>query len=77
MPRQKAYQGLEWLDSVLATRRYVAGDVYTIADVTALVAVDFTSFPSIEVKLDLHHLKRWHDEVSRRSSPKRSVPRYF
>jgi hypothetical protein len=25
---QKAYQGLEWLDSVLATRRYFAGGVY-------------------------------------------------
>jgi len=68
MPRQKAYQGLEWLDSVLATRRYVAGDVYAIADITALIDVDFTSFPAIEVKLDLHHLRRRHDEVSRRSS---------
>jgi hypothetical protein len=32
--------------------------------------VDFTSFPAIEVKPDLHHLKRWHGEVSRRSSAK-------
>jgi glutathione S-transferase len=66
--RQRAYQGLEWLDSVLATRCYVAGEVYTIADITALVAVDFTCFPSIEVKPDHHHLKRWHAEVSGRPS---------
>jgi glutathione S-transferase len=66
--RQRAYQGLEWLDAVLATRRYVAGDDYTIADITALVAVDFTSFPGIEVKPDLRHLKRWHAEVSGRPS---------
>ena len=66
--RRKAYQGLEWLDSVFATRRYVAGDVYTIADITALVAVDFTRFPAIEVKPELQHLKRWHAEVSGRPS---------
>jgi glutathione S-transferase len=64
----QAYQGLEWLDSVFATRRYVAGDVYTIADITALVAVDFTRFPAIEVKPELQHLKRWHAEVSGRPS---------
>jgi glutathione S-transferase len=62
---------------VLATRRYVAGGIYTIADITALVDVDFTSLPAIEVKLDLHHLRRRHDEVSDAPAPERSVPRCF
>lgn len=66
--RQKGYQGLEWLNTVLATRRFVAGDDYTIADITALVAVDFTSFPGIEVKTEFQHLTRWHAEVSGRPS---------
>jgi glutathione S-transferase len=66
--RLKGYQGLEWLNSILAPRRYVAGDEYTIADITALVAVDFTSFPGIEVKPELQHLRRWHAEVSARPS---------
>jgi glutathione S-transferase len=30
---------------VLAKRRYISGDLYTIADIAALVAVDFTRFP--------------------------------
>jgi hypothetical protein len=60
--RRKAYQGSRRAAILLAA-------FTTIADITALVAMDFTSFPA-EVKFDLHHLKRWHDEVSRRSSAK-------
>ena len=32
---------LELLDRELATREFIAGDRYTVADITALVTVDF------------------------------------
>jgi glutathione S-transferase len=34
---------LEWLDSMLAQRQFIAGDRYTIADITAQVAVDISA----------------------------------
>jgi len=39
--KEAAAKQLEWLDGELATRRFVAGDRYSIADITALVGIDF------------------------------------
>ncbi len=69
--REHALKRYEWLDSLLAQREFVAGDRYTIADITAQVAVDFGS-EAAGVALPPHarHLKRWHDAVSARPSAK-------
>lgn len=66
--RERALKFLRFLDGELAGRQYVAGDAYTIADITALVAVDFTKFARIEVPAELTHLARWRDEVAARPS---------
>jgi len=56
------------LDREFAARRYVAGDRYTVADITALVSVDFMKPAKLSVPEDLANLKRWHAEVSARPS---------
>lgn len=57
------------LDEYLANSRYVAGDDFTIADITALCAVDFAAGAArVPVPDECTNLKRWHDEVSARSS---------
>jgi len=59
-----------WLDEVLGRTRYVAGSSYTIADMTALIAVDL-GIPSVyEIGPDLEHLGRWWSEVSARPASK-------
>ena len=57
------------LDAEFAMTEYVAGDRYTIADITLLSAVDFAS-TMVALKPDdkLTHLKRWHDQISARPS---------
>jgi glutathione S-transferase len=59
---------LALLDRELKNRRYVAGDRYTVADITGMIAVDFMKPAKLTVPDTLTHLKRWHDEVSARPS---------
>ena len=61
---------LALLDRELKDRRYVAGDRYTVADITGMIAVDFMKPAKLAVPDSLTHLKRWHDEVSARPSAK-------
>jgi glutathione S-transferase len=66
--RSNAGERLEWLDSVLADREFVAGDRYTIADITALVGIDFGRVVKIGIQPSQKNLSRWHEAVSARPS---------
>lgn len=68
--RKAAESRLRWLDGELATRRFVAGDRYTIADITLLVGIDFGRVSQIRIAPEQTHLQRWYDEVSTRPSAK-------
>jgi glutathione S-transferase len=66
--RAQALKRLEWLDGELAARPFVAGDRYTIADITALCGVDFGRPTGIRIAPEWKHLQRWHEAVSARPS---------
>ena len=68
--RPRALEMLSWLDAELAGRRFMAGDHYTIADITAMVAVDFMRPARIERPSSLANIARWYGEVSSRPSAK-------
>src|SRR5471032_472471 len=59
---------LELLDRELGTREFVAGDRYSIADITALVATDFMKPARLTMPAELSNVKRWHAAVSARPS---------
>jgi glutathione S-transferase len=61
---------LEILDGQLASNRFVAGNDYSVADITALVAVDFMRPARVQRPESLKNLARWYDEVSSRPSAK-------
>jgi glutathione S-transferase len=65
-PRALAFA--RFLDSELANRPFIAGDAFTIADITALVAADFAKPARIVFPEDLEHFARWRAEVSARPS---------
>lgn len=57
------------LDEDLANSTFVAGDDFTIADITALCTVDFAvAAARVPMPDDCENLKRWHAEVSARPS---------
>ena len=68
--RTHAEQRLAWLDGVLAERPFVAGERYTIADITALCAIDFGRVSNIRITPGQPNLARWHAAVSSRPSTK-------
>jgi glutathione S-transferase len=59
---------LEMLDRELATREFVAGDRYTVADITMQVAVDFMKPGRLSMPDGAANVKRWHTAVSARPS---------
>jgi glutathione S-transferase len=68
--RKTARARLAWLDEELAQRPFVAGDRYTVADVTALCAIDFGRVVDIRIAPTQKNLARWHESVSSRPSAK-------
>ncbi len=68
--RPRAQAMLAILDRALAEQPFIAGERYSIADITALVAVDFMKPARIARPAGLDHLERWHAEISARPSAK-------
>jgi glutathione S-transferase len=57
---------LDRLNAHLADREYLVGEPFTIADITALVTVDFAAVSKIFIEEKRRHLRRWYDKVSSR-----------
>lgn len=68
--KEAAAKQLAWLDELLAEREFVAGERYSIADITAQVAIDFARVIRLRVAPEQKNLSRWHEAVSGRSSAK-------
>lgn len=68
--RGAAEKRLAWLDEVLADREFVAGERFTVADITALCGIDFGRVSQIVIQPEQKNLARWHEAVSSRPSAK-------
>jgi glutathione S-transferase len=59
----------DWFNGELAQRPYIAGQRFTIADITALCAIDFGKVSKIRIDAAIHpHLAAWHARISARPS---------
>lgn len=68
--KPKAHEMLQMLDEQLASHRYVAGDAYSVADITAFVAMDFMKPARVPRPEGLANVERWYAEVAARPSAK-------
>ncbi len=68
--RRRAELFLARLNAELAEREFVAGDVFTVADITALVTVDFAGWIRLALPAGADNLRRWHEAVSARPGAK-------
>lgn len=66
--KPRVMEFLELLEKELAQRRYVAGDDFTVADITGLVAIDFMKPAKLAVPESMTNVRRWHAELSARPS---------
>ncbi|CAH1652403.1 Glutathione S-transferase [Hyphomicrobiales bacterium] len=56
------------LELQLASNTFVCGDVLTVADITAGIAIDFMKPSRIPLPEDFTHIRRWHGALSTRPS---------
>jgi glutathione S-transferase len=69
--RELVEERMTWLDRELGQRRFLAGDAFTVADITAVCALDFGKISNLRISDDRHrNLARWHAEVKARPSYK-------
>jgi glutathione S-transferase len=65
-----AQETLTIMDAALAKARFIAGKDFSVAHITALVAIDLMRPARIERPAGLANLDRWYKEVSSRPSAK-------
>ncbi|HVK89599.1 MAG TPA: glutathione S-transferase family protein [Kofleriaceae bacterium] len=69
--RDHLAERFDWLEGELAHRSFIGGDRFTVADITAMCAIDFGKVSSIRIDGATHpHLAAWHKRVSERPSAK-------
>jgi glutathione S-transferase len=68
--KPRAVEMLQLLNEQLGASRYVAGEAYSVADITAMVAIDFMKPARLTRPEGLANLERWYGEVSGRPSAK-------
>jgi glutathione S-transferase len=61
---------LDFLDGELAGGPFMAGDRFSVADITALCAVDFMKVVRLSLGDGHANLRRWHGEVSAGPAPR-------
>jgi glutathione S-transferase len=67
--REITRQQLQWLDAQIGNKPFIATDRFTIADITAEVAVDFAAqLAGVTADPALRNLARWYQSVSSRPS---------
>lgn len=60
----------EQLDAQLAGHDYIVGNDFSVADITALVSVDFGKRQRMEIPASCENLQRWYARCSARPSAK-------
>ena len=68
--KPKAAMFMRHLDDELSNRPFMAGDAYSVADITAMITMDFLKPARITVPDDLENLADWYARVSSRPSAK-------
>ncbi|MBT8087545.1 MAG: glutathione S-transferase [Gammaproteobacteria bacterium] len=66
--RQRVARFFDRLDKWLDGNDFVAGEFFSIADISAMVVVDFAAWIKIGLPEDAENLKRWYQAVSARPS---------
>jgi glutathione S-transferase len=64
--KELAQKTLSYLDAVLANQPFIAGENFSMADITAIAGVDFAEFAQIEFPDGLSNLAQWRDRIHAR-----------
>jgi glutathione S-transferase len=68
--RDRAVRGMGWFDAVLKDRPFVAGETFSMADITIFAALNFGEAAGVNVPEDLTALRAWRARVAELPSVK-------
>ena len=66
--RPRVLKAMAIVDEALRDRPFIAGDRFTVADITGLVALDFAKSARIVIPPEFVHLNRWRETLKTRPS---------
>lgn len=66
--RDRAIDTMTFLDQELATRPFLAGENFSVADILGFISLEFVKPAKIAVPESLVHLRRWHSAIAARPS---------
>ncbi|TGS10189.1 glutathione S-transferase [Mesorhizobium sp. M2E.F.Ca.ET.209.01.1.1] len=68
--KPKVIEFLRLFDKELAQREFAAGDAYSVADITGMIAIDFMKPARIKVPEECTNVLRWYAALTSRPSAK-------
>ena len=66
--REVATQTMAYLDRVLSTSDFLAGDQFSMADIAAFAGLAFADFAKVDIPENLHNLIKWRAQMAQRPS---------
>ncbi len=61
------------LDKRLGENEYLVGDVFSYADITAFIVLEFMLVARLEQPTDYENIKRWYEQIKQRPSIEKSL----
>jgi glutathione S-transferase len=71
--RERAVAGMRYLDQVLGAQPFLAGDRFTMVDITAFAGLAYAAFAKIDVPAGLDRLTSWRERIASRASVVRAA----
>lgn len=66
--KEQAINGMAYFNKLLEDRDFVAGNNFSVADITLFAGLVFAEFAGIEIPADYTHLRSWNAQVAARPS---------
>ncbi len=66
--RERVVAGMRYLDCELVTKPYLAGENFTMVDITAFAGLTYADFVSLAIPDECTNLKEWRTRVAARPS---------
>jgi glutathione S-transferase len=72
--RRTVEDRMRWLDGEMVDREFIAGEDFTVADITAVCGFGIGRVAKIRIPEELGYLTRWHQQISERRSVTATSP---
>lgn len=66
--KERAIAGMHYFDRVLQGQEFIAGENFSVADITAYMGLAFADFAKIEIPAECKNLAAWREKIAQRPS---------